>query len=311
MLFGMMGRMTISFKNRFWAILTLFIAMSALFITKTVFAAAPMPENPQTGAVGLQGIIASPPPTQGASIVIPGNGQTFTSIPTTVSGLCPTGLLVKIFKNNVFAGSVQCVSGSYSLQIDLFSGANELVARVFDDLDQPGPDSNKVTVTYNDNRPGAGSRVTLSSIYAKRGANPGETLTWPIQLAGGRGPYAISVDWGDGKAADLKSLQFPGSFNIDHVYDNTGVYTIIIKATDADGVTAYLQLVGVCNGTPGQGNQSTNNVQPTLTPKTKILWEPAAIATPLLITSFWLGRRYERRMLRKRIERGDNPFTSD
>lgn len=309
MLFGMMRGMIILFKNRFWVTLALFMAISALFITKTVFAAAPMPENPQTGAVGLQGIIATPPPTQGASIVIPGNGQAFTSIPTTVSGLCPTGLLVKIFKNNVFAGSVQCTSGSYSLQVDLFSGANELVARVFDDLDQPGPDSNNVAVAYNDNRPGAGSRVTLSSIFAKRGANPGETLTWPIQMAGGKGPYAISVDWGDGKTLDLKSLQFPGSFNIDHVYDNTGVYTIIIKATDTDGVTAYLQLVGVSNGKPGQGNQSNNNVQPTLTPKTVVLWEPAAVAIPFVVASFWLGKSYERRRLRKRVEIGENPFT--
>lgn len=296
--------------KRFLVALVVIASQSGMFVAN-VNAAAPQPENPQTGAVGLQGVISSAPPTQGATITIPGNGQTFTNIPITVGGLCPTGLLVKLFKNNVFAGSVNCANGSFSLQIDLFSGANELVAKVFDDLDQPGPDSNKVTVTYNDNRPGAGSRVTLSSIFAKRGANPSETLTWPIQLAGGRGPYAISVDWGDGKAPDLKSLQFPGNFNIEHVYDNTGTYTVIIKATDADGVTAYLQLVGVGNGAAGQGNQTGNNVQPTLTPKTKIIWEPAALAIPLLISSFWLGKRYEMRILRKRIERGDNPFARE
>lgn len=281
---------------------------SVAVYASTVQAAAPLPENPQSGSVGLQGIIASPPPTQGATITIPTNGQVFNSIPITVGGLCPNGLLVKVYKNNVFAGSVQCTSGSYSLQIDLFSGANELVARVFDNLDQPGPDSNKVTVTFNDSRPGAGSRVSLSSIYAKRGANPGETLTWPIQLTGGRGPYAVSVDWGDGKAPDLKSLQFPGTFNIEHIYDNSGVYKIVVKATDADGVTAYLQLVGVGNGAAGQGNQTSINVQPTLTPKTRILWEPAVLSIPLLLSSFWLGKRYERRMLRKRIELGENPF---
>ncbi len=60
-----------------------------------------------------------------------------------MSGICPGDLLVKIFKNNVFAGSVQCKNGSYSIVIDLFSGQNELVARVYDALDQPGPDSNK------------------------------------------------------------------------------------------------------------------------------------------------------------------------
>lgn len=274
-------------------------------------AVAPQPENPQTGSVGLQGVIASPPPTQGATITIPTNGQVFNSIPITVGGLCPNGLLVKVYKNNVFAGSVQCTSGSYSMQIDLFSGANELVARVFDNLDQPGPESNKVTVTFNDSRPGAGSRVSLSSIYAKRGANPGETLTWPVQLTGGRGPYAVSVDWGDGKAPDLKSLQFPGTFNIDHIYDNSGTYKIVVKATDAYGVTAYLQLVGIGNGSAGQSGQLSDDVRGIMAPTAKILWEPAALAIPLLVSSFWLGKRYERRMLRKRIERGENPFARD
>lgn len=287
------------------------VFVGALLVGAPVFAAAPQPENPQSGSVGLQGVIASPPPTQGATISIPTNGQTFTAIPVTVAGTCPKGLLVKIFKNNVFAGSTQCATGSYSLQIDLFSGANELVARVFDDLDQPGPDSNKPVVNFNDSRPGAGSRVFLSSIFAKRGANPGDKLTWPIQLTGGRGPYAVSVDWGDGKALDLKSLQFAGNFNIEHTYDNSGIFSIIVKATDADGVTAYLQLVGVSNGAPGQGNQSGNNIQPTITPKTKILWEPAAIAIPLLISSFWLGKRHELKMLRRRIAHGDNPFARD
>ena len=55
-------------------------------------------------------------------------------------------MLVKLFKNNVFAGSVQCEDGSYSIKTDLFVGTNELVARVYDDLDQPGPDSNVLTV---------------------------------------------------------------------------------------------------------------------------------------------------------------------
>ena len=294
-----------------WGIAACAVVVATVVVAVPAFAAAPQPENPQSGSVGLQGVIASPPPTQGATISIPSNGQTFTSIPVTVAGTCPNNLLVKVFKNNVFAGSVQCKNGSYSLQIDLFSGANELLARVFDDLDQPGPDSNKPTVTFNDSRPGAGSRVFLSSIFAKRGANPGDKLTWPIQLTGGRGPYAVSVDWGDGKALDLKSLQFAGNFNIEHTYDNSGIYSIIVKATDADGVTAYLQLVGVSNGAPGQGSQTGNNNQQVVTQKTKILWEPAAIAIPLLISSFWLGKRHELKILRGRIARGDNPFRRD
>jgi hypothetical protein len=182
------------------------------------------------------------------------------------------------------------------------------VARVFDDLDQPGPDSNIVTVTYDDSRPGAGSRVQLSSIFAKRGANPGDTLVWPIQLSGGRGPYAVTIDWGDGKTQDLISLEFPGSLNIEHVYDNIGSYVLIVRATDTDGVTAYLQLVALSNGDPGQASQGGDIIEPPIVQRTRILWEPAAVALPMLITSFWLGRRYQMRLIRNRIAAGHNPF---
>jgi hypothetical protein len=99
----------------------------------------------QSGSVGLTGTISAPPPTQGASITFPTNGQSFTEMPVPVRGLCPKGLLVKLFKNNVFAGSVQCDNGTFELSIDLFTGTNELIARVYDELDQPGPDSSTVS----------------------------------------------------------------------------------------------------------------------------------------------------------------------
>lgn len=261
-----------------------------------------------SGASGLQGRLSAPPPATGATITLPSNGQTFTALPVTVSGICPNGLLVKVFKNNVFAGSVECKGGSFSIVIDLFSGKNELVARVYDALDQPGPDSNKVIVTYNDNRPGTGSRPTLTTNFAKRGANPGEQLIWPIVLTGGLGPYAVSVDWGDGKDADLMSLEFPGPFDIKHVYETPGVYNIIIKATDKNGATAYLQLVGVANGALSQEQKDAAAKEEDAKTRTIILWQPAAVFIPLFWLAFWLGRRDQMKVLRKKIARGERPF---
>jgi hypothetical protein len=261
----------------------------------------------ESGSIGVEGRISSPPPTVGATITVPQDGQVFTALPVTVAGICPNGLLVKVFKNNVFAGSVQCSGGSFSIVIDLFSGLNELVARVYDDLDQAGPDSNLVRVTLNDGRPGAGSRVSLTSNFAKRGANPGQTLTWPIILAGGQGPYAITVDWGDGKPVDLFSREFPGTFDIEHIYDNPGIYNIVIKAVDQNGGVAYLQLVGVGNGPLSQESGGAGSGDGDA-PQVKILWQPAAIMIPLIISTFWLGKRYELRVIRKRLEHGDRPF---
>ncbi len=259
-------------------------------------------QNPQSGSVGLEGSVPGNPPTQAATIGVPSNGQVFTSIPITVSGLCKSDLLVKVFSNNVFVGSVMCVNGSYSLKIDLFSGRNDLVARVYDALDQAGPDSNVVTVTFNDAQFAKfGTHVTVTSAYARLGVNPGSVLTWPLIVSGGRSPYALSVDWGDGNGADLKSIAFSGVVNVNHTYTQAGVYNIVVKVTDANGTSAYLQLVGVANGQIVGGLSTANGGTTTIT-RYIILWQFMLIAVPLILVAFWLGRRHELYEIRKSIE---------
>lgn len=298
---------TMKFTSRLLGALSLFV------LAVVSIAGAPVYAAQEQGSVGMEGRISAPPPTTAATISIPRSGQSFTTLPVTVSGICPKDLLVKLFKNNVFAGSVQCTNGSYSLIIDLFDGQNDLIARVYDALDQAGPDSNTVTVSYSTDQPGFKERVSLTSPIAKKGTNPGQVLTWPITLSDGEGPYAISVDWGDGKTPDLMSRTFPGDFNIQHTYDKPGVYNIIIKATDKNGGVAYLQLVGVANGPLSQdagntnNNNSSNNNNGTA-PKAKILWQPAAFLIPFIISTFWLGKKYQMHVLRQKIERGDRPF---
>jgi hypothetical protein len=213
-------------------------------------------------------------------------------------------LLVKVFSNNIFVGSAQCVTGSYSIQVDLFGGRNDIVARAFDALDQPSPDSNVVTVIFNDAQfnPSGGALLFLTSNYARRGANPGDTLTWPVILSGGTGPYALSIDWGDGKPSDLKSIQLPGTIDLTHIYDSAGVYTITIRATDKNGLIAFLQVVGVANGATTSNAPSKTNA-PTEKVHTKVLWLPAALTLILLPIAFWLGRKYELATLRKHLER--------
>src|SRR3954471_12928371 len=138
------------FIKRLACIAALLLICTSLY-SLPVLAAAPPAQNPQSGSVGLQGEIPGSPPTTGATITVPGNGQNFSTTPITVAGICPKGLLVEIFKNNVFGGSTECATGSFSLQVDLFDGRNDLVARVFDSLNQSGPDSATVSVNYNPN----------------------------------------------------------------------------------------------------------------------------------------------------------------
>jgi hypothetical protein len=287
-----------------------FIAAAFFLVLGADGASAQSTDPAQSGSVGLTGQISAPPPTQGAQISFPTNGQNFGELPIVITGICPDGLLVKIFKNNVFGGSVQCIGGNFSLQSDLFVGTNELIARVFDELDQPGPDSNVVSVTFRGQSINAPTRVTLTSNFAKRGANPGQTLTWPVILSGGTGPYAFSVDWGDGKEPDLFTQPFPGTVDLEHVYDEPGVFNIVVKVVDTNGTAAFLQLVGVANGPLSQ--TTDNGTDPDnagfTTTRTKIVWWPAAVIVPFAVSTFWLGKRYMLHSMKKRIERGEHPF---
>jgi len=270
-------------------------------------AASAFPPEQGSSSVGLQGIISEAPPTQAATIATPVTGATITTVPVTVSGLCPKGLLIKIFSNNVFVGSTVCSSGSYSLQVDLFSGQNDLVAIDYDALNQAGPDSNTVIVTFNDAQLiQFGTVISVTSNYAERGANPGDVLDWPIILSGGTPPYALSVNWGDGSPAELLSVAFAGNVTISHTYKSAGVYDVIIQATDSKGTQAYLQVVGVADGAILSNSASSKGNTGAVT-ITKIAWWPAALMIPLIISTFWVGRRHELYTLRRELEKDRTP----
>lgn len=262
--------------------------------------------NPQTDSVGITGSIAADPPTTGATITFPTTPQEFSETPITVTGICPAELLVKIFKNQVFAGSTICdTRGTFTLEIDLFSGRNDLTAIVYDALGQPGPVSNTSSITFNDRRGSIGAvKLLLTSNFATRGADPGTTLYWPMALSGGAGPFAISVDWGDG-STDVKTLDIEGNFSLDHQYEQPGTYKVIVKAADSIGDTAFLQLVAVSNGLlEGRIDDTGSTV---VTRNVYVLW-PLYVMMVFVVSTFWLGRRYEVRRIRKRIEKNQQVF---
>jgi hypothetical protein len=262
--------------------------------------------NPQNAGVGIEGTINGPPPKQAATITTPGNGQSFTTLPITVSGLCPSGLLIKVNDNNIFAGSTECSNGSYELKIDLFYGTNSLVAIDYDALNQQGPDSNTVTVSYISVQfTNFGTQLTITSNYSQLGSNPGTQLSWPITINGGTSPYALSIDWGDGTPAELKSIENAGPLSLTHTYQLAGTYTVTVQATDKNGQPAFLQVVSVIAG-PVQ--HLTNNSSSTTTKTVLItisIWAKVAMFSLLIliIIAFWLGRKYELIAIRRRIEK--------
>lgn len=289
--------------------LTVLAGIVLAFLPSSVSAITPLPTpDPKPGSFGVEATKAKEPPTTGATISVPGSGASFTNSPITVSGTCPGDLLVQIYNNNVMVGSVVCSNGSFSLQISLFAGTNELSAIVYDELDQAGPVSNIATITYTDTRFTAfGQLITLTSNYGRRSSPTGAQLTWPMQLSGGTGPYAFSIDWGDGSTAELKSQSLAGLVSLAHTYKKAGIYSVNVRVTDANNVSAFLQVIAVSSGKV-EAEPAEKTVDAA---RVVILWIPAAVALALLLPAFWLGRRSQTVSIRKKMLKERDSYTQE
>lgn len=286
-----------SYPILFFLILIVGLALTA----SSVYAGSP---GPAEGSVSLSGTLPKNPPTVAATITTPNQQQHFTSSPVNVEGTCPADTIVEIFKNNIFGGSVPCVDGHYSVKVDLLNGKNVIVARVYDVLNQSGPDSNKVTVFYDNNfQQGAalaplnfgGSQLLLNTDAVYRGVFPEQALNVPITIIGGTAPYAVNVQWGD-----LSNKIIPRKnnlvFGVDHEYSKPGTYQITIQATDSGSRVAFLTVAAIVNGQTAAtvaGNIASNSS----VNKLLLLW-PFYISAAAIVFSFWLGERREKHILR-------------
>ncbi len=303
-------------KSALWVLpTTVGVHLLALFVfVQPASAINQIPTPPPIpGSYGLAATKTQEAPTSAATITTPGNGASFGNSPITVSGICTTGLLVQVYNNGVMVGSVMCTNNSFSLQASLFAGANEFTAIMYDDLEQAGPTSNIVTVNYTDSTITAfGQMITLTSSYGRRSAPSGSELSWPLQLTGGMGPYAFSLDWGDGSSAELKSQSLAGLVTIAHTYKKAGIYQVNVKVTDVNGVSAFLQVVAVSSGKvdgAAAGVGDTKNT--TGTTKTEILWIPAAVGLVLLLPAYWLGRRSQIVSLHNKMLKERDAYNQD
>jgi hypothetical protein len=278
--------------------------VGVLLLTFTVNAAHPY-DGPESGSIGLTGVVPGKPPKTGATIEVPTNGQRFSATPITVSGKCPENTLVEIFKNDIFAGSTTCSStGSYTLEIDLLNGQNSLIARVYDALNQPGPDSNIVTVFYDalpvqfgplPSFDFGGAQLLINTDAVIRGVFPNKEMSMRIDLIGGRPPYAVNVQWGDSTNKIIPRGDNIG-FTVTHTYKKAGIYQIGIQASDADGRVAFLTIAAIVNGQPDViVAAASNNTQNTLL----MLW-PLYTAILTAVISFWLGEKREKHILKVR-----------
>jgi hypothetical protein len=283
----------------------IFIVGVLLFKYSLLVNAATPYTGPEAGSVGLTGTLPEAPPKVAATIKSPSNGQHFATSPITVSGSCPSGTLVEVYKNNIFAGSTPCDSNqTYTIQVDLLYGQNVLTAQVYDVLNQAGPISNSVTVFYDATPPIAapgtflnfsGAQLILNTDAAYRGSFPNQQLNVPVTVIGGTAPFAVNVQWGD-STNNVIPVSSNTTFNTAHAYKKPGTYKITLQGTDSKKLVAYLSVAAIINGKPDISAAASTGKPPSN--KLLILW-PLFATAATLVASFWMGERREKHILNK------------
>lgn len=115
-------------------------------------------------------IVPGPPPSVGAVITSPSDGDTIKDQNIiTVSGTCADNSFVVVKDNGVTVGSAACTdAGIFSLQVQLETGKNVLSALNYDNLNQAGPVTPSVTVTATktvvDNTPPVNNEATTELV---------------------------------------------------------------------------------------------------------------------------------------------------
>lgn len=291
------GKLTPHRHTSYPALVFLLLVATALVVGTSWSASAAEPAvNPQAGSVGLTGTVKGPAPTSAAIILAPANGSSTTSTPITVSGTCPAGTFVEITKNDTFAGVTTCQDDeTFSLLIDLFEGANTLVARVSDSLGQYGPDSRSIIITYNGPATGSagsgviGRQLFLDMTTTVLAGNPNENISRTVTIVGGVGPYAVSWDFGD-DSTTLMSVPGEGPVTARHTYTRAGTYRVIVRATDSLGNTAFLQFITIVNG-PAEPIGANGGRGAGALPGKLTAVGPVLGFAGVMVMAFWIGER--------------------
>jgi hypothetical protein len=229
----------------------------------------------QNRDINVSGVVLGPPPATPPTITSPEQGQTFTEKTVAAKGDCIAGLIVRIFRNAIFAGSAMCdASNNFTMQMDLTEGRNDLIARQYDANNQSSPDSDTVTAFFAPhkqqpalpdptpqtpgapvNTPPAGPPSTqvaqfqliIDYDYSFQGVTVNKPLNLPIHFLGGTPPYAVSVSWNDGQQSVI-SRENAEQFFVEHTYTKAGTYIVKLRVSDKNGNQAFLQFVLIVNG---------------------------------------------------------------
>lgn len=261
----------------------------------------------KSATITVTAAVTGPLPTAPAIITSPLDGATFSSPTITVDGTCSAGYVVKLFRNDVFSGSTLCTVGNtFTIQVTLTAGHNDLEAKIYNLIDQLGLPGNNIGVTYNAPIPPTTTTpsstpqakvapLILESTVQYQSALPRHEIIWPIKISGGTPPYAVSVEWNDG-SVDVYSQPTAGTFEIKHTYAQAGsykgAYFIKVRGSDSQQRQAILQLVALIGESSFQSPVVSSTWPPWfsgLSKRLTVVWPALALALLMLI-SYIIGR---------------------
>lgn len=314
--------------------LALFIALLFLgFFLITSFSV--VKSYTSNGFVTIGATVNGPPPTIGATITKPKNGERFSNNLIEVSGTCQNDTLVVLKNNNLVAGSANCTEASiFAIDIQLYIGANVLSALNYDNLNQPGPATPSVMVEYikdssqNNNEvikpdikapdnpsniPGIDDKYKQCSDY-KFGKMPtgGDTFINIICLPrlfmpnseqsmgfliwGGEPPYAVNIDWGDGSNPTLLTFDEPGYKVVNFSYKQPGLYSIIIRSSDKNHNKSTAQSATKVSGDSDKTNPITNIMNDINDVPLFKASVPLYLIAVAATVGFWIGDLFDRKV---------------
>ncbi len=239
--------------------------------------------------------VAAPIPPDPAVITSPADGDHFDTADITVNGTCPDNSYIEVFVGDQMAGVSNCTSNTFSVPATLQPGANIVSAKVFNITDDEGPASTPITVYYDPPvepepttpaeepaTPGPPPSVSVPYTYTVH--KPGELWEWSVMLTGGKGPYQVVIDWGDG-TIERFTVAEPSTFTVSHIYTKAGTYYPLITITDADGNITRVQLLAVVRELPSVVTlQFLQEVLSNTSPW--VAW-PVYISATLGVGTFW------------------------
>lgn len=224
-------------------------------------------------------------PSGTPTITSPADGTQTADPSVTISGTCPAAappVIMTVHDEVGFLGSGQCSSGGkFNVPVTLSVGTHHITATVTTITNGTGQTSQPVAITYllpiipTAPNSASSSGGTISHTPQPSPATPGPLrilsnteflifgyntdAIWHGSFAGGKPPYGVTMDWGDGSRESYIDRQ-AGEQSFSHHYNSLKAYRVTIRLSDSTGQTTTSTIAAISPATFTQQPTSIGSV---------------------------------------------------